>query len=98
MNRHEVNCLTKEEFERWSKSPGLVRQASQLGSSSMQLPLVSSSSVNDVIKSPTASGTTVNESSGLEAGANSMTKDEASAAARQERALALMVQPSVDYG
>mgnify|MGYP006965679783 CR=1 FL=1 len=79
--RHEVNCLTKEEFERWSKSPSLARQNSQMLS-----PLSSSLSFNEVIKAP-------------EAGDNlAGMKDDRTDHENNNRALALMAQPSVDYG
>lgn len=84
--RHEVNCLTKEEFERWSKSPSLARQNSQA-----QSPLSRNLSFNegplDAVGGPTVS-------------AASMRHDASDATQNgvNNKALALMVQPSVDYG
>lgn len=80
--RHEVNCLTKEEFERWSKSPQLVRQNSQ-----MQSPLSSSLSFNEVIKPVTDENNQLVEPKEGYADNNINNK-----------ALTLMMQPSIDYG
>ena len=95
--RHEVNCLTKEEFERWSRSPPLARQASQLmmvsGASIAQSPLGSSSSANDAIKSQQPL-----DQCQLPLDDNLGAGRPAGETARADKALALMVQPSVDYG
>ena len=89
--RHEVNCLTKEEFERQSRSPSLARQGSQI-----QSPLSSSTSVNDVIKNPEVGKGAATDAPG-EPGAtqaNGSSQD----GGRDHKALALVVQPSIDYG
>lgn len=81
-----MNCLTKEEFERWSKSPALVRQNSQI-----QSPLSSSLSFNEVIKSPEVEA--LNQQPAV-----SREKQGAGFQDSNNKALALMVQPSIDYG
>lgn len=99
VNRHEVNCLTKEEFERSSRSGALTRQGSQI-----QSPLSSSSSIGTTLQP--ASIADVNAARGSEFEAPDSNGDklasETSARAKNEsggnRALALMVQPSIDYG
>lgn len=115
-HRHEVNCLTKEEFERSSKS-ALVRQNSQ----SVQSPLSKSLSFNNT---EAAGRDQLSNSGGDGAGAGRSACNEGaqqgnlsgqlmdladndgklegninSASTQQAgKALALMVQPSVDYG
>lgn len=98
--RHEVNCLTKEEFERSAKSPKLARQNSQV-----QSPLSRNLSFNEVIKSPAALGPNSMEASAIADAESDLfcTKQEQTGYGRNNehingKALALMVQPSVDYG
>lgn len=89
-SRHEVNCLTKEEFERWSRSPALARQGSQI-----QSPLSSSSNAHDAIKAEVGNGGGGGATNGssLDAAARQRAQTE-----RDNKAMALMVQPSIDYG
>lgn len=94
-----MNCLTKEEFERWSRSPSLVRQGSQI----IQSPLNSSSSVNEVIKSSEAAvGAEPVQTNGSDGNGDGCRGAPANSASgkneRENKAMALMVQPSVDYG
>lgn len=78
--------MTKEEFERWSKSPALVRQNSQI-----QSPLSSSLSFNEVIKPPEVEA--LNQQPAV-----SQEKQDTAFQDTNNKALALMVQPSIDYG
>lgn len=99
MHRHEVDCLTKEEFERKSRTPGLVRQPSQLHSS-----LGSSSSFvgsNLLAAQTNAADAAAQTAAAAAVDANGPIAAATEAAAINEqtnKALALMVQPSVDLG
>jgi hypothetical protein len=94
-NRHEVNCLTKEEFERSSRSASLARQGSQI-----QSPLSSSSSAATVQPTPPADGAARGWELEVPDANGERAPDEATRARNElgNKALALMVQPSVDYG
>lgn len=89
--RHEVNCLTKEEFERLPNKT-LVRQNSQMHS-----PLSSSLSFNEVIKT-NLDQLDMHESKVTSGGFDEFNdlRDEHAKAA--SKSMALMMQPSVDYG
>lgn len=84
--RHEVNCLTKEEFERLPNK-ALERQNSQAPS-----PLSSSLSFNEVIKPVNG------ESNGLDDYRKASAIVDGNESKSGNKALALMVQPSIDYG
>lgn len=75
-----------------------MRQASQL--SITQSPLVSSSSVNDAIMADGTVGSNGTQAAvtGSEGGQRAADKADRDAANRRDRALALMMQPSIDYG
>lgn len=90
INRHEVNCLTKEEFERSSKCPPpLVRQSSLLS----QSPPIGAATM--VSRADNNLGPTEQSDSSLsEHGINHNTAHDCDS----NKALALMMQPSVDYG
>lgn len=91
--RHEVNCLTKEEFERLPNKT-LVRQSSQ-----MQSPLSSSLSFNEVIKSNSVDlQPDCPDSNACGAGLDRPAELADGSAKGANKALALMAQPSVDYG
>lgn len=83
-----MNCFTKEEFERWSRSPSLARQGSFV-----QSPLNSSSSANEVIRSLDNAGQGEGANNGTGNLGEQSNKNE-----KENKARALMVQPSVDYG
>lgn len=124
-----MNCLTKEEFERYSKSPALVRQNSQ----SIQSPLSKNVSFNtaetgqpinagsspaladencrrregdaSALDASAPTGARPNEdeqasNGNINSSSSSSSSSAAAAAAASEsnKALALLVQQSVDYG
>lgn len=95
MCRHELNCLTKEEFERSARSPALERQSSQMHS-----PLSSSMSFNETIRGPSemnGGGPLFNQQS-VSAASNGHGDEAGQNYDRGNKALALMMQPSIDYG
>lgn len=89
--RHEVNCLTKEEFERGSRLP-LVRQNSQMHS-----PLTSSLSVNEVVK-PSYPQQEVSAPGQADKIAYEKQMKQQQQENNHKPLATLMVQPSVDYG
>lgn len=88
-----MNCLTKEEFERSSRSgPPLERQGSQVHS-----PLSSSLSFNEVIRGPEVEGG-FNQAGQVPGSNNGELVGDGKNYDRGNKAMALMMQPSVDYG
>lgn len=88
-----MNCLTKEEFERSSRSgPALERQSSQVHS-----PLSSSLSFNEVIRGPEVEGG-LNQAGQVSGPSNGAQVGNEQNYDHGNKAMALVMQPSVDYG